>query len=1491
MAAVTPVQSFGDIRIDGQGNQLVINQIIQISIAEIKTRPLIPSSPYVGLARFEERHKDFFFGRDAVIAKLLGMVAARNVVLVTGASGSGKSSLVRSGLLPQLSSRLPMGRFRPLLLTPDRDPFVSLRGALLASGLSQSQTAEVRSDSEVPLAEVLKKLLPPEELWLLFVDQFEEVFTLCSEPRTRARFLDGLSALGHAVAGDLKVVLAMRADFFDRLGAHPEIAQLAESGLCMVSDMQASELRAAIEQPAARHGAVFEEGLVEQIIADVKGRPGTLPLLQYTLDLLWHEDKPQDDRTLNTVNYHKIGGIEGALRLRADAIFGCSQGRARPDSEKRAMRRIFLRVVDLTSQGADARAVSKRTQRSEFEKEEDQRLIAELVDEKLLVSNAEVGKEAPAASSTVELAHEALLSAWPLLGTWIEQAREVLYVRNRLCTDARRWSLEKVKNPSGADEELWGGTRLSQAQELRARGDFRAVLGGLSSEEESFLDAGLSLRERRAREEQQRREQRTRLLRIGIAVLSVFLIIAGAAAYSARKQQREALAQKREAIAQKEAAEQRELDVVVEEGRQLLVEKDRAVEAVLWLQKAQTQGSKSPALPYLLAQAMLPVDAMRLILRGHWNDVTSASFSPDGGRIVTSSFDNTARLWDAKSGKTLLTLRGHTGAVTGANFSTDGRRIVTSSFDHTARLWDAETGKTLLTFEGHKEGVRSASFSPDGSRIVTSSWDKSARLWDAETGKFLLALQGHADSVNSASFSPDGRRIVTSSWDKSARLWDAKSGKTLRVLQGHTSGVNSASFSPDGGRIVTASQDQTARLWNAETGQSLLTLEGHRSEVKSASFSPDGRCIVTASPDQTARLWDAETGQSLFTLHGHTSDVRSASFSPDGRRIVTASGDHTARLWEAEMGKSQLSLQGQTGEVKSASFSPDGGRIVTASDDNSARLWDAKSGKTLLTLQGHTALVTSASLSPDGGRIVTASDDKSARLWDAKSGQSLLTLQGHTESVDSASFSPDGGRIVTASGDHTARLWDAKSGQSLLTLQGHTEAVTSASFSPDGQCIVTASGDQTARLWDAETGKFLLALLGHTASVNSASFSPDGRRIVTASQDDTARLWDAKTGKLLLSLRGHRLGVNSASFSPDGGRIVTAGEDQIARLWDAKTGKPLFTLQGHANGVTSANFSPDGRRIITASRDKTVRLWSAGSEVRGADVLANILRCRLMHRLEGAVVVPTELDPVACKNLPETPPPPPRWDQRDSSLWAGVYAWQAGNQAGARRAFEDARVLLTYFQDSLLLAKLDLAEAALGATGDAPCPVGIVERVRGAPPSEQADWWFNLAGFAQDELYRPHWALWLLDQGLALAPSSIAAPLYANRTEGLLISGQAAEVLRQGPDAWKAQWELASKTVVAALIWIAAGQQEKTQERRRWAQRVMESYVRFDDDASPEWTFLGSSHAFLNQPESEVRTQALALFALLEQPKSAETVAKLARLLALPVPKPAPPRP
>ncbi|MBP0006772.1 MAG: hypothetical protein J7642_24165, partial [Cyanobacteria bacterium SBC] len=293
-----------------------------------------------------------------------------------------------------------------------------------------------------------------------------------------------------------------------------------------------------------------------------------------------------------------------------------------------------------------------------------------------------------------------------------------------------------------------------------------------------------------------------------------------------------------------------------------------------------------------------PISALESMLRnireqnrleGHQGRVSSAQFSPDGERLVTASYDGTARLWDSQ-GNELAVLEGHQSGVSSAQFSPDGERLVTASDDGTARLWDSQ-GNELAVLGGHQDWVRSAQFSPDGERLVTASDDGTARLWDSQ-GNELAVLEGHQSGVSSAQFSPDGERLVTASGDDTARLWDSQ-GNELAVLEGHQYAVSSAQFSPDGERLVTASYDGTARLWDSQ-GNELAVLEGHQDWVSSAQFSPDGERLVTASYDGTARLWDSQ-GNELAVLEGHQDWVRSAQFSPDGERLVTASDDGTAR--------------------------------------------------------------------------------------------------------------------------------------------------------------------------------------------------------------------------------------------------------------------------------------------------------------------------------------------------------------------------------------------------------------------------------------------------------------------------------------------------------------------------------------------------------------------------------------------------------------------
>ena len=593
-------------------------------------------------------------------------------------------------------------------------------------------------------------------------------------------------------------------------------------------------------------------------------------------------------------------------------------------------------------------------------------------------------------------------------------------------------------------------------------------------------------------------------------------------------------------------------------------------------------------------QDMRAADAQLAVLSGHGGRVEYAAYSPDGTRIVTAATDNTARIWDARTGAQLSVLAGHLNYVRTAVYSTDGSKILTTSMDKSMRLWDAHTGEVLATFSGHGAKPISAALSPDGTRLVVASLDSTARVWDARTGDELAVLRGHGDALQFAAYSADGTRIVTASRDKTARIWEARTGAPLAVLSGHGGIVLSASFSPNGNQVVTASTDKTARSWDASTGAPLIVFTGHNDRLYAARYSPDGTRIVTASDDKTVRIWDAANGTPLAVLSGHGAFVRAAEYSPDGTRIVTASDDGTARIWRAREDTEFAVLRGHEDGVAFANYSPDGTRIVTASIDKTLRIWDARSDALLDVFSGNREYFIAATYSPDGLQLATGgSMDNSARVWNARTGEPLRALTGHGGLVESVAYSPDGSHIATASMDKTARIWNARSGEQLTVLSGHGDRVLFAAYSPDGKRLATASFDKTARIWDANSGAQLLVLTGHTQVVSAAAYSPDGEHLVTASFDKTARVWDTRSGATLFVLSGHTGALQSVGYSSDGSRIVTASSDKTARIWDAHSGAQLAVLSGHEDSLQSAAFSPNGLQIVTGSLDKTARVWEA----------------------------------------------------------------------------------------------------------------------------------------------------------------------------------------------------------------------------------------------------------------------------------------------------------
>jgi WD40 repeat protein len=606
-------------------------------------------------------------------------------------------------------------------------------------------------------------------------------------------------------------------------------------------------------------------------------------------------------------------------------------------------------------------------------------------------------------------------------------------------------------------------------------------------------------------------------------------------------------------------------------------------------------------------------NSTRAVLKGRSGPVSIASFSPDGRRIVTTSSDGTARVWDLESGAEIAVLKEHNKeSVQSASFSPDGRRLAIISND-TAWVWDVESGTEIAVLEG-QEGVQ---ISPDGRWIATASYDGTVQVWDVESGIEISVLEGYELGVTGMLFGPDGCLVTASSDFGEVRVWDVKSGTEIAFVEGvydcRRISVNGsriaavdddgteitvfegpedwAQISPDGRRIATASfYDGTARMWDLEGIRNITFSNGHQQQARSASFSPDGRRIVTISDDQMAQVWDMESGTEIAFSNEHKESTPSASFSPDGCQIVTASYDGTARVRDVKCRIEIAVLKGHENWVRSASFSPDGRWIVTASSDGRARLWDVARGTETAVFNGERALL-GASFDPDGRRIVTASEDGTACLWDVANGTEPALLKGHEKALFSASFSPDGRRIVTASEDGTARVWDVDSRTEIVLLECPQKVLWRAEFAPNGCHILTASSDNMARIWDVDSGKVITLLEGHTDWVRSASFSPNGRRILTASDDGTVRMWDVGIGITTVILNGHKDSVQSASFSPDGRRIVTASADKTARVWDADSGTEIAILKGHELPVRSASFSPDGRRIVTGSEDGTARVW------------------------------------------------------------------------------------------------------------------------------------------------------------------------------------------------------------------------------------------------------------------------------------------------------------
>ncbi|MEU7058188.1 helix-turn-helix domain-containing protein [Streptomyces sp. NPDC046197] len=1057
-------------------------------------------SPYRGLARFELADAEMYFGRDELVAQLAERVHAHRLVAVVGASGSGKSSLLRAGLIPVLQSEtasdLRMAAIR--ILTPGPRPMSAIAAVMRAS--------DERGDTVV------------------VVDQFEELFTLCADPAERQACLD-LLLTATDPEKKVRVVIAVRADFFGHCADHRAWAAALRDATLLVGSMSPTELRQAIVRPAAAAGLIVERDLTARIIEDVGEKPGALPLMSHALLETWRRRK---GRTLTLTAYEATGGVAGALAQTAEQLYT----RLSPH-EARSARHILLRLIT-PGEGAQDTCRPMPFEELDADGADDSAATGEVL-ERLVKARLVTLDE-----QTVNLAHEALIAAWPRLRAWIDKARARLRVHRRLTEAARAW--EALGRDPGS---LYRGARLAAAEEAFAAPDADKYLNCL---ERDFLTSSTIARDR----EHRAAVRTTRRLRLLAATLSVLLVVAVTTSLIAWNQYRTSEHRGKEAVAAQQTALSRQLAA---QSASLLG--DDPDLAMLLAVQAYRIRPTAEATSSLYIAAALP---LRHQLTGPTDPVGAVAFSPDGRTVAAGSSDGRVRLWDAATGAARTAFPASAGGVTGLAYGPDGRLLAVGDTDGTLRLKSVADSGKAWSAPDHAKGRGPVAFGFGGRAVAAGSSDGRVWLWDTVTRAVRVVLPASTQGVTSVALSPDGRLVAAGDTDGTVRVHDAVRSSTRVVGPTGLGPLTSMAFSPDGRVLALGDLGGQVQSLNTATGALGARFTGHTGPVRAVAFSPDGRVVATGSDDSTARLWDAATGKSRAVLTGHADSVSSVAFSTDGGTLATGSRDRTVRLWNIAQDTPDDRRAAST-TVSSMAFTADGRTLATGDVGGTLRVWDAVGERPRRALNVGAGTVASVVLRPGGHALAAliSSDGRTVQQWDA-SDRTLRTVVHHRPRSDTllaAALSPDGRLLATGGTGASVRLWDVATGRSRTVLTGHRDVVVSLAFSRNGHTLVSAGADGTLRLWDVATGASRAVL---TDLASSVAFSPDGRTLAVGHADGTVRLWDLATRTVRAVLSGREQAVATLSISPNQRTLATSNVDGTIQLWKLSLPRPTQAI-------------------------------------------------------------------------------------------------------------------------------------------------------------------------------------------------------------------------------------------------------------------------------------------------------------------------------------------
>jgi WD40 repeat protein len=1084
-------------------------------------------------------------------------------------------------------------------MSPGAHPFDELEAALLRIAVRPvARLHEMLEAGSRGLLQAVDLLMPDGAEVVLVIDQFEEVFTLCANEGERERFLESLRVAAVDPDSRLRVVVTLRADFYDRPLIYPRFAELLAATTEAVPPLTPDELEEAIRKPAQRVGVSPEPGLVAEMIADVAHQPGALPLLQYALTELFER---RDDDRLTLRAYQQIGGVAGALSTRADRILDATDAEGR-----RAIKQVFLRLVTLGEGTQDTR---RRVVRSELDALE---VKQEAIDgvlhafgrHRFLTFDRDPSTREP----TVEIAHEALLNSWGQLHDWIDEMREDVREERRLSRAAAEWR--------ASDRDLsflMRGVRLEQVASWQATTDL-----ALGECERAYLKASLDQRDRERAEEDERRRREARLerrsrtrLRALVAVFAVAALVAGSLTIVATKQSERASREARIATA-RELASAAVANLDVDPERSILL----AMQAVDMTRSVD--GSVLPVAEEALHRA---VTASRVVmtLPGLGG---ALDWSPKGV-FVTVDPEGTGmvEIWDAATRERVLPFKGHDGHVTDVAFSPDGSKLATTGDDGTLKVWNPSNGDLLASVSGRGPAT-GPSFSADGS-LVAAAWTKETHEWLQSTPRLPA---------------PDDSMIRVLDLRKDRVAW-------MHVTTGSPSDT---ALSPNGKRLATITGGNAGKVFDLETGDRAFRLRTGSSDLHVA-WSPDGRFIATTASFGPPRLWDAQTGELVSTLTGHTGLVTSVAWSRDSTRLVT--GGREVRVWKigADVAEVQsLSAPEMSSGVAGVAFSRGGTRVMAgAADFTAVKIWDLGPNGDAewvnLPWSGSSGDNDTDALAEfmREDRIVTTSA-RELTIWDVQRRQELRRIAPRAfRSIYALDVSPNGREIAAGGGyptgprdfgGHVVVVLDAATGEELFQVW-HALDVLDVAFSPDGEHMVSAGWSGSAKIVDGE-GRVIRVLKEEKGlRIEDVAFSSDDRLVATAAWSDEGaehvKIWDWENHTLVRTIEGASLvefdpsgsgmvavlgrraeirpvesgrrvavlaapssDISALAFSPDGSLVATGHADGAVRLFDADTGRQRLTLPGNACAVDDLSFSPDGTKLASTSSCDGVRVWA-----------------------------------------------------------------------------------------------------------------------------------------------------------------------------------------------------------------------------------------------------------------------------------------------------------